>query len=82
MNRLWKRFVNLFRRDRFELWITYNKDDRVFGEPAPIRESHRFVVKKKIKITPKHIRFRDHQWRLVEIKSVKPMDYMLRDIEK
>ena len=33
-------------------------------------------------ITPKHIKFKDHKWRLVEIKSMKPMDYMLRDYKK
>ena len=67
---------------KYELWVTYNKDDRVLGEPAPIRESHRFVVNRNIKITPKHIKFIDHKWRLVEIKSMKPMDYMLRDYKK
>ena len=67
---------------KYELWVTYNKDDRVLGEPAPIRESHRFLVNRKMKITPKHMKFKDHKWRLVEIKSTKPMDYMLRDYKE
>ena len=67
---------------KYELWVTYNKGDRVLGEPAPIRESHRFLVNRKIKITPKHIKFKDDKWRLVEIKAAKPMDYMLRRLKK
>jgi hypothetical protein len=67
---------------KYELWITYNKNDKVPGEPAPIRESHRFIVSKKIKITPKHIKFKDDKKRRVEIKSAKPMDYMIREYKE
>ena len=55
---------------KYELWVTYNKDDRVLGEPAPIRESHRFLVNRKIKITPKHIKFKDDTWSLLEFQNI------------
>jgi hypothetical protein len=76
-----KWFINLFRRQQYELWVTYNKDDRVFGEPAPIRDSHRFHAKRIYKLSPKHIRFKDDKWRKIEIKSKLPMDYMTREID-
>ena len=79
--KLLKKFINLFRRQQYELWITYNRDERVFGEPAPIRDSHRFHARRIYRLSPKHIKFKDHNRRKIEIKSKLPMDYMTREID-
>ena len=79
--KLLKKFINLFRRQQYELWVTYNKDDRVFGEPAPIRDSHRFHARRIYKLSPKHIKLKDDKWRKIEIKTKLPMDYMTREID-
>jgi hypothetical protein len=73
MSRLWNLFLSLFIRPKYELWITY-KDS--FGG----KETHKFIVRKKIKITPKHIVFKDNDERIVEIKSQEPIDYMIREL--
>ena len=56
-----------------ELWITYQSE--AFEE----KETHKFIVKKKIKFGPKHIIFKDKDDRIVEIKTQTPIDYMLRE---
>ena len=75
MARLWNRFLSLFIRHKYELWITYNEHDW-----DRTKETHKFIVRKKIKITPKHIIFKDNDDRIVEIKSQEPIDYMIREL--
>lgn len=73
MKRLWAWCLEKFRGQYYELWITYQSDG--FEE----KETHKFIVKKKIKIAPKHIIFKDSDDRIVEIKTQTPIDYMLRE---
>ena len=75
MFRLWNLFLKLFIRPKYELWITYSKQDCDSN-----KETHKFIVRKKIKITPKHIVFKDNDERIVEIKSQEPIDYMIREL--
>ena len=55
MSRLWNKFLSLFIKPKYELWITYKPTDWE-GK----KETHKFIVRKKIKITPKHIVFLDN----------------------
>jgi len=75
MARLWIKFKSLFIRPKYELWITYNKQDW-----DRTKETHKFIVRKRIKITPKHIIIKDDDYRIVEIKSQEPIDYMIREL--
>ena len=75
MARLWNSFLKSFTRPKYELWITYSKHDWDSN-----KETHKFIVRKKIKITPKHIIFKDNDERIVEIKSQEPIDYMIREL--
>jgi len=77
MARLWNRFLSLFIRPKYELWITYNKQDWNWSKAEG---THKFIVRKKIKITPKHIIIKDDDYRIVEIKSQEPIDYMIREL--
>ena len=52
MSRLWNLFLKLFIKPKYELWITYKPTDWE-GK----KETHKFIVRKRIKITPKHIIF-------------------------
>ena len=75
MSRLWNLFLKLFIKPKYELWVTYKPTDWE-GK----KETHKFIVRKKIKITPKHIVFKDNDERIVEIKSQEPIDYMIREL--
>ena len=72
MKRLWAWCLEKIRGQYYELWITYHN---AFGE----KETHHFIVKKKIKFSPKHIKFVDNNDREVEIKTQDPIDYMIRE---
>ena len=72
MNRTWNWILELFRGQHYEIWVTYRD---TFDQ----KETHKFIVKKKIKITPKHIIFKDINDRIVEIKTQTPIDYMIRE---
>ena len=72
MNRFKNWLLELYRGQYYELWITYHN---AFGE----KETHHFIVTKKIKFTPKHIKFIDNKGREVEIKTQDPIDYMIRE---
>ena len=72
MKRLWAWCLEKIRGQYYELWITYHN---AFGE----KETHHFIVTKKIKFTPKHIKFVDNNDREVEIKTQDPIDYMIRE---
>ena len=72
MKRLWAWCLEKIRGQYYELWITYHN---AFGE----KETHHFIVTKKIKFTPKHIKFIDNKGREVEIKTQDPIDYMIRE---
>tara|TARA_Y100001963_G_scaffold80737_1_gene112023 strand:- start:524 stop:754 length:231 start_codon:yes stop_codon:yes gene_type:complete len=73
MKRLWAWCLEKIRGQYYELWITYQSE--AFEE----KETHKFIVKKKIKFGPKHIIFKDKDDRIVEIKTQTPIDYMLRE---
>ena len=75
MFRLWNLFLKLFIRPKYELWVTYQPTDW-----ENKKETHKLIVRKKIKITPKHIIFKDNDERIVEIKSQEPIDYMIREL--
>ena len=75
MNRIWNWLLELVRGQYYELWITYHDS---FGE----KETHHFIVKKKIKFSPKHIKFIDNNSREVEIKTQDPIDYMIREYDE
>ena len=72
MNRIWNWILELVRGQYYEIWVTYRD---AFDQ----KETHKFIVKKKIKITPKHIIFKDINDRVVEIKTQTPIDYMIRE---
>ena len=72
MNRTWNWILELFRGQHYEIWVTYR-------DTLDQKETHKFIVKKKIKITPKHIIFKDINDRVVEIKTQTPIDYMIRE---
>ena len=76
MSRLWNKFLSLFIKPKYELWITYQPTAAWESK----KETHKFIVRKKIKITPKHIVFKDNDERIVEIKSQEPIDYMIREL--
>ncbi len=75
MKRLWAWCLEKIRGQYYELWITYHVDSPLLDQ----KETHRFIVKKKIKFGPKHIIFKDGDDRIVEIKTQTPIDYMLRE---
>ena len=72
MKKLWAWCLEKIRGQYYELWITYHN---AYGE----KETHHFIVKKKIKFSPKHIKFEDNNDREVEIKTQDPIDYMIRE---
>tara|TARA_B100000029_G_scaffold182806_1_gene180460 strand:+ start:238 stop:474 length:237 start_codon:yes stop_codon:yes gene_type:complete len=76
MSRLWNKFKSLFIKPKYELWITYQPTTAWESK----KETHKFIVRKKMKITPKHIIFLDNDERVVEIKSQEPIDYMIREL--
>ena len=51
--RLWRKLVDYVQGPKYELWISYQPN--TFGE----KETHKFIVKKKVKFGPKHIIFID-----------------------
>ena len=76
MKRLWAWCLEKIRGQYYELWITYQPTTNWESK----KETHKFIVRKKIKITPKHIIFLDDDERVVEIKSQDPIDYMIREL--
>ena len=68
--------------EEYELTVWYLKDSvrDKDGNITTTRSSKRYLLKKISKKTPKHIKGKDMEGRMFEIRTVEPFDYQIRKI--
>ena len=83
--KIWRAILKLWFKiiyEEYELTVWYLKDavkDKD-GNITTTRTSKRYLLKKITKKTPKHIKGKDMEGRLFEIRTVEPFDFQIRKI--
>jgi len=83
--KIWRATLKLWFKiiyEEYELTVWYLKDavkDKD-GNITTTRTSKRYLLKKITKKTPKHIKGKDMEGRLFEIRTVEPFDFQIRKI--
>jgi hypothetical protein len=83
--KIWRAILKLCFKiiyEEYELTVWYLKDavkDKD-GNITTTRTSKRYLLKKITKKTPKHIKGKDMEGRLFEIRTVEPFDFQIRKI--